>query len=72
MVTLQFDLLPHIGGVTRLARLMAGGILGANAELRRLDRASRLLRKDLEAWLEADERGTAPAAWPLPARSTEL
>jgi hypothetical protein len=58
---------PHFNGMWQVLRLVGRGAVSANGELRRLDRASRALRKDLIAWLDADERGTAPAAWPLSA-----
>lgn len=62
---------PHFNGMGQLLRLIGRGSLAANAELRHLDRAARLLRRDLAAWLEADERGAVPARWPLDQLSTE-
>jgi hypothetical protein len=52
-------------GAVQLGRVVTRGAVAAHAELRHLDRASRVLRRDLTAWLEADERGAAPAALPL-------
>jgi hypothetical protein len=52
----------RIGSTAGVLRLAARGIVEVNAELRRLETASRILRRDLVAWLEADERGPHTAA----------
>jgi hypothetical protein len=50
----------RIGSTADVLRLMVRGVVEVNTELRHLDAKSRTLRRDLAAWLEANEPSAAP------------